>query len=39
MLKTANRKNLTVNFQFFGNKNHASIAHEAIYKMFEWFRF
>jgi uncharacterized protein len=39
LLKTADKKNIKINYQFFGNKNHASIAHEAIYKTFEWFKF
>jgi hypothetical protein len=39
VLKTAGKKSLRINYQFFGNKNHASIAHEAIYKTFEWFKF
>jgi uncharacterized protein len=38
-LKKPMRENLKVQFQFFPNKSHASIAHEAIYKAFEYFTF
>ncbi len=39
LLKKPMRENLKIQFQFFPNKNHASIAHEAIYKAFEYFTF
>jgi uncharacterized protein len=39
VLRTPNKASLKVGYQFFANKNHASIAHEAIYKAFEWFKF
>lgn len=35
ILNKAARKNITVNFEYFGNENHASILHNAAYKGFE----
>jgi uncharacterized protein len=39
LFKSANKKSLKVNFKFLANKNHASIAHQAIYEAFESFSF
>lgn len=35
ILKKVLRKNITVNFEYFTNENHASILHNAVYKAFE----
>jgi predicted alpha/beta superfamily hydrolase len=35
ILKNAQRKNITVNFEYFTNENHASILHHAVYKGLE----